>query len=89
MAISANLEISLHGKNLIKLETDIAYKCYTQAALDSSDFLISKGIDCFLKSWGNEGTPPVLTIDGADFELHLNRHFLFPVTQEIHLKLIS
>ena len=89
MATSANLEISLHGKKLIKLESDIAYKDYSQAALDVSDFLISKGIDCFLKSWGSDGTPPVLTIDEADFELHLTRHFLFPLAQEIHLKRVS
>ena len=89
MSISANLEISLHGKKLIKLETDIAYKCYSQAAIDVSDFLISKGLACFLKSWGTDGTPPVLTIDETDFELHLTRHFMFPLTQEIHLKRVS
>ena len=88
MATSANLEISLRGKKLIKLETDISYKCYTQAAIDVSELLISKGMDCFLKSWGTDGTPPVLTINEADFELHLTRHYIFPLTQEIHLKRI-
>ena len=89
MAASANLEISFQGKKLIKLETDIAYKCYSQAAIDVSELLTSKGMDCFLKSWGTDGTPPILTIDKADFELHLTRHFMFPLTQEIHLKRVS
>ena len=89
MATSANFKISLHGKKLIKIETDIAYGNYSQAAFDVSDFLISEGNDCFLKTWGSDGTPPILTIDGSDFELHLKRHFLFPITQEIHLKRMS
>ena len=89
MAISANMEISFRGKRLIKLENDNVYKCHTQAAFDVSDFLVSRGIDCFLKSWGAEGTLPIITIDDADFELHLKRHFLMPLTQEIHLHRVS
>ena len=85
MATSANLELSFHGKKLIKFETDIAYKSHTQAARDVSEFLNSKGIDFTLKSLGGDSLP-VITVDGVDFELHLVRHFLFPMAQEIHLK---
>lgn len=89
MATSANFRISARGKKFFTLETDIAYNNYAQAAIEVSEFMVSEGIDCFLKSWGSDSTPPILTIDGADFELHLTRHFFFSFTQKISLKRTS
>ena len=68
------------NKKRIRFESDKIYTGYTEAVEDIMEHLATEGVAYVVKSKGTADSPPIIEVDGAEYELQINQsQYFFPI----------